>query len=191
MDIQFFFPTAICSIMDKNLAHKLLPVAKKYLNTPELLTYTWGYKNTYSSNNGLENQIEFKELVIFLKDQAANYMQSLGYDLSPEIFDINIFTSEMNNGDQHGMHTHQNSIVSGVFYLSVPENSSDIYFYDPRPFRKFVNYPLLENKETTWQNIRISPLEGLLLMWESWIEHEVPENNADGRITIVFNIFKK
>ena len=192
MNIQFFFPTAICSVLDLELADRMLPIANKYLNDKKYLTYTWGYKNTYTSDNGIERKEEFLDFGNKIKKYGSEYMMKLGYDLSDDEFEIFIFASEMHKGDTHRIHTHQNAILSGVFYLSVPENSADINFYDPRPFRKFVSYPVVQQTEATWESVRFSPTKGLLLIWESWIEHEVPVNNSDdGRITLVFNMTRK
>jgi len=192
MNIQYFFPTAICSITDVELANTMLPIAKKYLNSNVHLTYQWGYKNTYTSGQGIEKNQEFFQFTDIIKKHSSEYMASLGYDLSVDEFEVYLFASEMTAGDKHALHTHQNSILSGVFYLEVPEGSSNIVFHDPRPFRKFVNYPTLKNTEVTWDQIFFKPEKGLLLLWESWIEHEVPVNsNQEGRITLVFNIIKK
>lgn len=192
MNIQFFFPTAICSVLDLDLADRMLPIANKYLNDKKYLTYTWGYKNTYTSDKGIERKEEFLDFGNKIKKYGSEYMRKLGYDLSDDELEIFIFASEMHKGDTHRIHTHQNAILSGVFYLSVPENSADINFYDPRPFRKFVSYPVVEQTEVTWESVRFSPSKGLLLIWESWIEHEVPINNSDdGRITLVFNMTRK
>jgi len=162
------------------------------LSDEKYLTYTWGYKNTYTSNNGIERNEDFLDFANTIKKYGSKYMMKLGYDLSDDDLEIFIFASEMQKGDTHRIHTHQNAILSGVFYLSVPENSANINFYDPRPFRKFVSYPVIEQTEATWESVRFNPTKGLLLIWESWIEHEVPVNNSDdGRITLVFNMTRK
>jgi hypothetical protein len=53
---------------------------------------------------------------------------------------------------------------------------------------RFVSLPKLENS-TNWERVHFVPEEGLLLIWESWLDHEVPKNNSkNGRITMVFNL---
>ena len=192
MNIELFFPTAICSIKYPELAEEMLPVAKKYLSDEMYLTNTWGYKNTYTDKAGIEKNLDFFKLINILKKDAERFMKTMGYDLSRDDFQIFLFASDMREGDFHPVHTHQNCILSGVFYLQVPDGSSDLKFYDPRPCRKFLKYPILQETEITWDQIVCKPEKGLLLMWESWLEHEVPKNtNQDGRISLVFNIIKK
>jgi uncharacterized protein (TIGR02466 family) len=98
----------------------------------------------------------------------------------------------MFEGNYHESHTHPNSILSGLLYLQVPEGSSPLIISDPRPFRNFVTLPRLGDTATNIEEISITPKKGLLLMWESWIPHVVPQtHNTEGRITMVFNLSRK
>jgi uncharacterized protein (TIGR02466 family) len=81
--------------------------------------------------------------------------------------------------------------LSGVFYLNVNEKSAPIVFYDPRPFRKFVSLPRGNETLASCEKIMIIPETGLMLIWESWLEHEVLKNYSDNRTTLVFNLGKK
>jgi uncharacterized protein (TIGR02466 family) len=178
------FPTAIGMDLDVHTANKILPYAKKCLGDSKNLTNTWDYKTTYKSSN-----INFEENFFFnqyLVEFGNKYLNSLGYkslNLKPQIF-----FSEMNEGDYHTTHNHPSSILSGVMYLSVPENSSDIRFYDPRPHKNYISLPIENSCEYNWDWYKIQPKEGLILIWESWISHEVLKNNCNGRVTAVFNL---
>lgn len=188
MHIDYFFPTSIASLKNIDLATQMLSVAKKYLANESLITNTWGYKNTYSADGGLSNFDDIAPFRHFVEKTAYEYLMSIGYDVCNLKFSTQIFVSEMLEGDCHALHSHPNSLLSGVFYLQVPKESAPILFDDPRPFRKFVALPKLVNS-TNWERIHFIPEQGLFLIWESWIDHEVPKNNSkDGRITMVFNL---
>jgi uncharacterized protein (TIGR02466 family) len=188
MHIDYFFPTGISSLKNAELADQLLPIAKKYLADPNLITNAWGYKNTYTADSGISNFVDIIPFKEFIKQAGYSHLTTLGYDVTDLDFSVQIFISEMKLNDFHGSHTHPNSLLSGVFYLQVPEGSSPIVFDDPRSFRKFVSLPKLENS-TNWERVHFVPEEGLLLIWESWLDHEVPKNNSkNGRITMVFNL---
>jgi len=192
MNIQFFFPTAICSIKNVELAEQMLPITKKYLENKNLLTNHWGYKTTYNNFEGLEKYTDFNSFIKIIKKYSVEYMHKLGYNIFEDELIVRLFASEMEKGDEHAKHTHQNSCLSGVFYLQIPSKSSDIIFYDPRAFRRFVEHTIKQETEVTWQQVYFKPEKGLLLLWESWIEHEVPKNNSeDKRITLVFNVGKR
>jgi len=189
--IEHFFPTPIASIRDVDMAEKMLPIAKKYLADKKHLSNEWGYKNTYKSNGGLNEYKDFDEFTNWIHDQARWYLNELGYKC-PNEFSTQIFASEMLEGDKHGPHTHPNSILSGVFYLQAPEGSSKILFNDPKPYRKYIDLEVENNTLHNYHQVFFNAEKGLLVLWQSWIEHEVPENKSqEGRITLVFNLGDK
>ena len=71
----------------------------------------------------------------------------------------------------------------------MPEGASAIKFEDPRlammmaaPMRK------ADVRQELRNFIYIAPEEGEVLLWESWMRHEVPLNMADEeRISVSFN----
>ena len=89
----------------------------------------------------------------------------------------------------HSSHFHPKCVISGTFYVSVPPGASAIQFEDPR-------LPLMMNAPTRTPGARpdrqfyaeVTPARGTLLLWESWLRHEVPTNRSDQpRISISFN----
>ena len=160
----------------------------------DLLTYEWNYKNTYNPDQGLERFDDLKNFEKYVCNVGNNFLSSLGYDPKDSLRRAFIFTSEITRGNFHAPHAHPNCVLSGVFYLQVPENSSRIIFHDPRPFRKYRIIPFKKQKEahtTIFESeVFISPKPGLLLMWESWLDHEIEISNSDeSRITLVFNLY--
>jgi uncharacterized protein (TIGR02466 family) len=97
-------------------------------------------------------------------------------------------------GGAHPPHSHPESILSGCFYLKVPENSSPIIFNDPRSYRKYIQYPpvfgLDRSRYSLLPEYVVNPSEGLLLVWPSWLEHQVPPSSInEERIVVAFNMF--
>jgi uncharacterized protein (TIGR02466 family) len=89
----------------------------------------------------------------------------------------------------HSGHIHPHSLISGTFYVSVPEGSSALRFEDPR-LGLMMNAPLRAPSARADRQTfaSIAPLRGTLVLWESWLRHEVPINLAeDVRISISFN----
>jgi uncharacterized protein (TIGR02466 family) len=191
MDIQYYFPTAIAIEKNVLLAEQMLPVAKKYLSNESLLTYTWGYKNTFTAEAGIADFEDVKPFFNFINIKGKEFLVNNGYDADKLDFSTQIFVSEMVEGDQHSLHTHPNSLLSGLLYLEVPEGSAPIIFSDPRPFRSMISLPKKGDALTNWENTIFHPEKGTFLIWESWLGHEVPKNHSKtGRITIVFNLGK-
>jgi hypothetical protein len=91
---------------------------------------------------------------------------------------INAWAAINCNGVFHGGHTHPGSLISGVYYVRIPEGSGSISFMDPRgprvPFEgKYVH----------------QPYEGDLIVFPSWLYHEVaPTLGTHPRISFSFNV---
>ena len=183
--LDFYFPTPIGHIENPYFARKILPSVESILNDEQNLTNAWNYKNTYDPVNSLD----LKELKDYIMKVAENFLLDQGYDPSFLNIEPQIFASQMYEGDRHGRHCHPGSLLSGVFYLEVPEGSSDILFYDPRPARDILNIPRKQLTDINRSDVTITPKEGTLLIWESWMHHEVLYNKSkEARTTIVFNI---
>lgn len=178
--------------MNKSMATAMLPVAKKFLSDNRYLTNEWGYKNTYSSGIGISDFDELQSFKQWITVVGKDYLTKLGYDIDNIEFTYQIFVSEMSYGDRHGVHTHPNSLLSGILYLEIPKDSSPICFFDPRSFRNHISLPVSNCQIENWSHVSFTPQQGLYLIWESWIPHEVPMNKSThGRISIVFNLGKK
>ena len=85
---------------------------------------------------------------------------------------------------------HPESIISGVFYVKAPDKSSMLRFFHPSAdfMVRDWNVDLKCNMYTSsiWE---ILPEEGKLLLFPSWLEHEVDQNlSQEKRISISFNL---
>ena len=81
------------------------------------------------------------------------------------------------------------AIASGTLYVEVPAGSGAIRFEDPRLSMLMASPPrLADAPETRRPFVTIDPRPGLLLMWESFLRHEVLAGPAKSdRLSISFN----
>jgi uncharacterized protein (TIGR02466 family) len=92
-------------------------------------------------------------------------------------------------GGHHSAHLHPHSVVSGTLYVAMPAGAGGLKLEDPRlpmmmaaPIRRADAPEGMRTFET------IVPAAGTVLLWESWLRHEVAANAAKGeRISISFN----
>ena len=96
-------------------------------------------------------------------------------------------------GASNSKHTHitftRPLLLSGVYYVKVPENSGRIRFYDPRMISS-MNPPDYEYYHGSAQYNFIVPQEDMVIFFPSWFEHDVEENKSnEERISIGFNLF--
>lgn len=180
------------------LAKELLPIADKFLADPSRLTNTWNYKNTYTPDPGLSEEPELQNFNNYVLKYAKEYLQKRNIKLHDGIdFECSIFVSEMVKGNRHDYHDHPGALLSGLMYLSVPEGSAPLEFYNPRSSNKawvkFLEptYAIENELYSVSDNhtITVKPHNGLFIFWESWADHRVPTNaSTAGRKTIVFNV---
>tara|TARA_B100000700_G_C15032696_1_gene851314 strand:- start:638 stop:1204 length:567 start_codon:yes stop_codon:yes gene_type:complete len=141
----------------------------------------------FSNVNGYQgHRFDDEELVNGIKNNVPETDEDLG-----ELY-VHTWVN-INPKDAYNMrHTHTNGLVllSGVYYVKVPENSGSIVFHDPRG-------PILHSMaDQRYYNqasySAIIPEEDKIFYFPSWLEHEVDVNNSDEeRISISFNIIRK
>ena len=151
-------------------------------------------KNTgnSNSNNSYIFNGKFKKIKQFCEQQLKIYVEQV---INPkEELDFYITQSWLNitkPGEYHHQHSHQNSIISGVFYITT-EKDDKITFIDPNA--KVKELIIFEQKEynlwnsSTWF---FPSITNELVLFPSWLQHqvEVNEKAISDRISISFNTF--
>lgn len=83
-------------------------------------------------------------------------------------------------GTYNSLHIHPGSVLSGVFWVSCPENCGRLIVRHPN---EMVNYYLGPDE------LSIDPQEGLLVLFPSYLPHLVePNQGSEDRISISFNL---
>lgn len=95
----------------------------------------------------------------------------------------------MPKGVVHSLHLHPLSTISGTYYVQVPPGSSGLKFEDPRLDRLMASPPRKATAPTEHRPWYTVPARvGQVVLFESWLRHEVPPNPGRGeRISISFN----
>ena len=150
-----------------------------------------GY-TSYASLNDLPQRISaFGKLEKRLVKAANAYARELGFELGSHKLSMNSFwVNVLDPGAGHSGHIHPNSVLSGTFYLDLPEGASAIRFEDPRlPFMMNSPPQKADIAADLKRFIYFQPQVGQALFWESWLRHEVLVNMADEpRLSISFNL---
>ena len=85
-------------------------------------------------------------------------------------------------------HNHPGSLLSGVLYMRVPEKSGKIMFTDPRPC-KAMEPQIGRMSQDPSTRLIFDPKPGLLLVFPSFLEHEVDMTMSnEDRIISSFNL---
>lgn len=102
---------------------------------------------------------------------------------------IDLWVNVLKPGGSHSGHIHPHAAVSGTFYVAVPPGSSALKLEDPRlPMMMHAPRRAAAAPEDAQTFVYVQPEAGTLLLWESWLRHEVPANRARSeRISVSFN----
>jgi len=190
--IQNWFSVPIFSCEAAQQAKNLLEPSMKYLNLQKInRDRFFKGKTTYDTDINLANDPIYFNFVNFIKQKAKIFLDDLGYcyETLSKKFNPFIFTTELNEGSYQERHIHAYKL-SGILYLKVPDNSAPIQFNDPVITREYENWPVKDNKNpNTFLTVSYKPQVGNMLMWPSYIYHEVPTHIVkESRIGLVFNL---
>lgn len=152
------------------------------------------YKNGYTSYGSWDQlhqmSSSFESLQKKIDPHVYKFAKSLDYNLKKSDLTLNsMWVNIMPPGASHTAHIHPQSVISGTFYIDVPAEASAIKFEDPR-LGFFMNSPMQKSKPKL-PNLRffsIQPKAGEVVLFESWLRHEVPLNQSKNpRISVSFN----
>ena len=132
----------------------------------------------------------FNDLVKSLDQHVAAFAEELQFDLGSNPLTLNgLWVNILPEGGIHTGHIHPNSAISGTTYVSMPKGASAIKFEDPRLPMMMAAPPKKNNANIGSRTFNyIKPNVGDVLLWESWLRHEVPMNLAEEeRISVSFN----
>ncbi len=132
----------------------------------------------------------FADLIKILDAHAATFADAQSWDLgSGKLKCDSLWINILGEGGHHSGHIHPNSVISGTCYVAMPDGAGRIKFEDPRLPMLMAAPPLKDEAEPSSQRFHyVSPKAGDVLMWESWLRHEVMASESeDARISISFN----
>ena len=197
--LESFFPTKVyrarltrADALNAALAHAARVIAEE-----DKAGRAWcaehGYRGytSYASLNDLAwRDPTFAALKDELDAHAALFARELDYDLSGRTLSIDSMgVNILAPGGAHSGHIHPLSVLSGAYYVDVPDGASALRIEDPRLAMMMASPP--QRARVRGDNRRfiyLTPAAGALIMWESWLRHEVPVNDTrKDRISVSFN----
>jgi uncharacterized protein (TIGR02466 family) len=151
-----------------------------------------GYKGytSYASLNDLpKRDPAFADLAKLLTRQAAAFATECAFDLPRKPRLDSLWVNLLKPGGHHTAHIHPHSIISGTMYVEAPPGSGPIRFEDPRLTQMMAAPPRrADAPEDLRTFVTVEPRRGLILLWESWLRHEVLAGSAKAeRLSISFN----
>ena len=149
-----------------------------------------GYTSYASLDDLPRRDPAFGQLARWLVKQASLFAAAAHLDLAgrkPRL--DSLWVNVLRPGGGHSGHIHPHSILSGTLYVEVPAGAGAIRFEDPRlPMLMHAPRRCADAPAEVQNFVHVTPAAGDLLLWESWLRHEVlPSAAREDRISISFN----
>ena len=172
------------------------PILQSFLGVQNrVLEFVKSQEFTYHGNGYMthENFLECPQMKIvkdFITKKVDEYLYS-DCCISEEI-SVELVTSWVNlhkKGDWGHLHSHYNSVISGVWYLSTtPESGEFIIHPDNKLFGNLLDLPRRVYNEFNGDQYAFTPQNGDLLIFPSTMKHSVTSNECDSpRFSLAFN----
>lgn len=201
MAIRSFFPTRIytaalprhrAAALNRRLLAESLQLAvddqagKRWSSR----NYPGGFTSYASASRMHTVSPTFGLLEKLLDAHVRRFAAELEFDLGQRKLQMtDCWVNVMPRGVTHGLHLHPLSVVSGTYYVRVPRGAPGLKFEDPRLDRYMGAPPRRADaaeRNRAW--VVMPAVAGSLLLFESWLRHEVAANtSATDRVSISFN----
>ena len=184
MEVSNLFPTGV-------LKHR---VSNDIANYIENLTVP---KLSYLEDNGQVLTDFYKGNVITLKEiqplvneiyKCQNYYSN-ATNFSPSKNIHSFWIQDYTSSHAHGRHNHGRHHYSVVYWVRAKNNPGPLVLYNPNPFSEFWGHSTPETNPYTQTKIIVPPEKGLMLLFPSYLDHEVLKGGEGSiRTTIAFNL---
>jgi len=151
--------------------------------------YPKGFTSYASANRLHRTSRTFAQLERKLAPHLRRFAGALGLDgARHKLVMTDCWANIMSAGAAHGLHLHPVSTISGTYYVQVPKGAPGLKLEDPRLDRMMAAPPRRSDAGSNQSWVLIPAAAGQLVLFESWLRHEVPANPARGeRLSVSFN----
>lgn len=192
--IRKLFPTLVyegqvasAQKLNKELMKEIL-----YYKENDLDGISWSranYRGGYTSYNSITNfhkiSPTFEELKKKIDTHIKKYIKALNYDLQGRRLEMTTcWINIMPQHTYHPLHIHPLCVLSGTYYVKVPQKTSSLKIEDTKMGLLMSAPP--RKKDDYYYHYK--PKAGGVILFESWVRHEVPPNPIPAeRISVSFN----
>lgn len=198
-DISTLFVTKLYRARLEGVAtlNRDLALACKAIAKDDVAGRRWSRENgyrgytSYASLDDLPTRDPaFAALKKQLDKHAAAFARALHLDLNGGKLTLDsMWINVLDPGGTHTGHLHPHSVLSGTYYVNTPLGSSALKLEDPRlPLMMAAPMRAEDAPEEEQTFVYLEPRAGDVLLWESFLRHEVPANEAKrARVSVSFN----
>jgi uncharacterized protein (TIGR02466 family) len=152
--------------------------------------YPGGYTSYASLNQLHKVSSTFGDLERRITAHVRRFARRLDLDLrGRDVFMTDFWVNIMPEHAAHSLHLHPLSFISGTYYVVTPPGCPGLKFEDPRLDRFMAAPPKTTTaRPTNRTHVTYPARAGDLILFESWLRHEVATNRTTAeRISVSFN----
>jgi uncharacterized protein (TIGR02466 family) len=148
------------------------------------------YKKNVGNKVSVTEFFYNSELFDWFEECIDQAKQDIGIPPTVKLPIISCWCNKSTKLQNHHSHSHANSFMSAIFYLSDGHEGGDTVFHIPNPWYKDYGWMKFYDSQEIHIAQKVSPSKGKLILFPSWLEHNVtPLKSLEERISISFNTF--
>ena len=151
----------------------------------------YGGYTSYASLDDLPRRMSvFDDLRRRLDREVAKFADACAFDLGGGRLRLDsLWVNVLKPGAAHSGHVHPHSVVSGTVYLRTPPGAGALRLEDPRlPMMMAAPPRRADAPDDLRTFVEVAPAPGDVVLWESWLRHEVTAGRARSeRVSVSFN----
>lgn len=149
-----------------------------------------GYTSYASLDDLPKRAPAFADLAKRLAHESERFAEALHWDMTGKRLVLSgLWVNILGEGMGHSGHLHPGSVISGTAYVTMPTGAGALKLEDPRLGLMMAAPPQADDApEALRRFVYLRPSAGEIVMWESWLRHEVmPSACEEARISVSFN----
>jgi uncharacterized protein (TIGR02466 family) len=176
------------TILKQNIFNDIKKEVFDYINQfPNCFKEGWD-SNTNTSFYEKDTPFKSNILEFLILSKVQEYTDTFEFKYPLKLNLSECWVNNASPGSFQECHSHlafnQNNIISGTIYIQIPENSGNFYIKNPNNISQ-----IFPNSNAYPSDIYITPTEGLLMLFPSWLEHSVGVNKSkEQRLSVSFNL---
>jgi len=134
-----------------------------------------------------------KDLIRLIQKTAKGVLDAQGYDTSAVRLKVSdLWAQKMEYSGSNVLHVHANKLLSGFYFLEVPEKSGYPLFCDPRAGKLMSDLPLKQSSDIAPATPFIhfdNVMRGTMLIFNSWLGHSMTFHGSPDPLKFIhFNV---
>lgn len=165
-----------------------------FLKEPTLFERMYEDNGYYTLDKNILDHPNLASLKTAINQQIRNFAGFLEMIVDFEFYITSSWAVKHQQGDWGSRHYHSNSLISGVYYFDVADNTGDIIFENDQDnlFGRTLKFQYHDMNIFNANEWSITPQNGTLVLFPSHLVHRInPNLNSKDRYCIAFNVFVK